>query len=295
MSKLTHFDIGAIFNEDARSLISIRNKAKILHNTNDIKASGNEVEIAVRDFFKKRMPNNYYIGNGHIVDCSLKTSPQFDILISNNPNMPVLLKTNDGTEYFPIESVYSIGEVKSTYYKSQKPIENFCESLQLVKDEMNRDIIYNTFYNGILKDETLLMDMILSKPNKVLNAILSFMFFVNSGDFDISDFKYCLKKYGNKYLPNFIIFLDKGVIYYGKFVDDKMIYEIYPEFCEDVKGNIWKFGVNEGYEGNHLGFLYYSIITHLNNSQLEPISFISYFNQLLIGSKSKTIDINVDV
>lgn len=295
MSKLSNLDIEEIFRQDAQKLVDARKRSKVIHATTDIKASGNEVETTVRDFLRSRMPSNYYVGHGHIVDSNRQTSPQFDVLISDNTFIPILLRANDSTEYFPYESLYAIGEVKSTYEKSQKPIKAFCESLKLVKDKMSRETVFNTAYKGQIKDSTLLRDMILQKNNKVLNAIYSFMIFVDSEQFNINDFKDCKKEYGNKYLPNNIILLNKGVVFYGRITETQMKIERYPEYVDNQE-NEWilsAFGTDETKEkaGNHLGFLYYNLLEHMNSSLLEPVNLIPYFNSLFIGRKSKMIRI----
>lgn len=295
MAKLSTLNIEEIFRQDAQKIIDARKRSKVIHSTSDIKASGNEVEFAVRDFLKHRMPSNFYVGHGHIVDCNKQTSPQFDVLISDNTFIPILLRTNDSTEYFPCESLYAIGEIKSTYNKSEKPIEKFCENMILVKDKMKRDVVFNTSYRGEITDDTLIRDMIFQKSNKVLNAIYSFMLFVDSQNFDISEFKNCFKKFGNKYLPNHIIFLDRGVMFYANKTTDKMDFERYPEYPNNTD-NEWiltPFGKGEPQDlaGNHLGFLYYNLLSHMNSSFLEPISLMPYFNDLFIGSKSKMVKI----
>jgi hypothetical protein len=293
MSKLTNLDIEEIFRQDAQKIIESRKRFKVIHATSDIKASGNEVENEVRNFLRNRMPSNYYVGHGHIVDCNRLTSPQFDVLISDNTSIPILLRTNDSTEYFTYESLYAIGEVKSTYNKAEKPIEKFCESMKLVKDEMHREEVLNTAYNGEIKDSSLFRDMIFACPNKVLNAIYSFIIFVDAEKFDVADFEECYKKYGNKYLPNQIIFLDKGVLFYGRISENKLVFERYPEYNESEENNwiLSPFGNEVSEAGNHLGFLYYNLLEHLNSSFLEPKNLMPYFNSLFTRRKSTMITI----
>ncbi len=292
MAKLSKLNIQEIFRQDAQKITEARNRSLVIHSTSDIKAAGNEVENAVREFLRHRMPSNFYVGHGHIVDNEQQTSPQFDILISDNTFIPILLRTNDSTEYFPCESLYAIGEVKSTYNKYEKPIEAFCEKMKLIKDDMKREEVINTAYDGEITDNTLLRDMIFQKNNRVLNAIYSFMFFVNSENFDLTEFKRCAEKFGNKYLPNCIIFLDRGVLFFGELTSDKMVFEKYPEYSNDNKKEwlLTPFGNGEEGKdnaGNHLGYLYYSLLAHMNSSFLEPANLMPYFNHLFVGRKSK--------
>ncbi len=293
MAKLSKLNIEEIFRQDAQKIIEARNRAKLIHNTSDIKAAGNEIEEEVRSFLRKRMPSNYYVGHGHIVDSDKQTSPQFDVLISDNTNIPILLRSNDTTEYFPCESVYAIGEIKSSYNKSDGQIKKFCESMKLVKGEMKRELIYNTAFNGQVKNDTLMRDMILSRPNKVLNALYSFMLFIDSTKFDMNEFEECISEYGNEYLPNHIILLDKGVIFYGDIENNTMVFERYPEFAEKEKQWLLSpFGDSEDKNGNHLSFLYWNIMEHLNSSLIEPTNLLPYFNSQFVGRKSTLIRIN---
>ena len=39
-------------------------------------------------------------------------------------------------------------------------------------------------------------------------------------------------------------------------------------------------------DGNHLGFLYYSILEHIANSYLEPPSLSQYMAKMMVGRKS---------
>jgi hypothetical protein len=298
MSKLSNLDLEEIFRQDAQKIVDARKRSKVIHATSDIRASGNEVENAVRDFLRSRMPSNYYVGHGHIVDNKKQTSPQFDVLISNNTFLPILLRANDSTEYFPSESLYAIGEVKSTYEKAKKPIKAFCKSLKLVKEKMSREIVFNTAYNGKIQNSTLMRDLILQRGNKVLNAIYSFMLFVDSEQFSLDEFKECQKEFGNEYLPNHIILLDKGVIFYGQLTETHMIFERYPEYDESQQ-NEWilsAFGSDEDKDkaGNHLGFLYYNLLEHMNSSLLDPVNLMPYFNSLFAGRKSEMIKIEND-
>lgn len=122
-------DLAGIFQSDAEALQRARADAIRIHAT-DIRAAGNQVEQAVRDYLKRMLPPRYYVTNGHLIDSNNRVSPQLDIVIADNFSLPSLLTTRDGTEYIPITSVYAIGEVKSTYYQSQRYFERFYSVLQ---------------------------------------------------------------------------------------------------------------------------------------------------------------------
>ena len=140
-------NIAGIFKSDAEALRRAREEAIQIHST-DIRAAGNQVEEAVRDYLRRMLHPRYHVTSGHLIDSSNLISPQVDIIIADNFNLPSLLKTKDGTEYVPITSVYAIGEVKSTYYHSQGYYEKLYDDLKAIS-EMDRPIVENTFFGGL--------------------------------------------------------------------------------------------------------------------------------------------------
>jgi hypothetical protein len=86
-------------------------------------------------------------------------------------------------------------------------------------------------------------------------------------------------------LPDMIVFLDKGIIFYGKTEDEKLICSRYPEQHEESDYD-WCFASiantdTGSFEGNHLGYLYYTLLNHLVNSYLEPPSLSKYIEKTL--------------
>ena len=70
-------DLAGNFKSDAEGLRKAREEAIRIHAT-DIRAAGNEVEQAVRDYFKRLLPSRYYVTSGHLIDT---TSPAGILLI----------------------------------------------------------------------------------------------------------------------------------------------------------------------------------------------------------------------
>lgn len=280
-------DIPAIFKSDADAILKCREDAVRIHGTN-IRASGDEVEICVRDYLIRMLPSRYYVSQGHLIDAAGNVSAQSDVIISDNFNLPSLQTTKDGTRYIPIDSAYSVGEIKSTYYKSKQPIEKFSDSIKDIRDDLLHTELPNTAYDG-LNEDTLLRDMVLARANRVLNRIFFFMIFVDGGDFSFEDVASYYSGRDLRYLPNAVVILNKGVIIRASFVDEKFSFNRYPEDSKPQED--WYFCPypgNEGgsMEGNHLGFLYYSLVEHLANSFLEPPSLKEYLRKLMVGRKS---------
>jgi len=285
---MAQLNIANQFRKEAGLLIKARENAIQIHGTDDIRAAGNEVEITVRSFFERMLPKRFHVTHGHLIDMNELVSPQLDLIISDNTTIPSLLTTADGTHYIPVESVYAIAEIKSTFYPSQKYIENFAKTLRFIREEMTRPLIENTIYGG-LKDSTVMRDMFLGKPHKYLNPLFSFMVFVNSGDSDDTILENVFSAIPREDLPGITVLLDKAVVFYGKRINSKFSFQKYP-WLEQSTEYSWFMSSLEGttdtgsMEGNHLGTIYYALLEHLNQSFLEPPDIGSYFHKMLIGS-----------
>jgi hypothetical protein len=159
-------NIETIFKRNANELINARQKSIEIHGTTDIDAAGAEVEQAVRDYYTQILPKKFHISHGHLIDINGVVSPQIDLIISDNETLPSLMRTKNGTEYVPIDSVYAIAEIKSTYYKAKKPIQEFSKKIEYINNKMYHQIVQNTAYNGQLLDDTYIRDTFLGKGNR---------------------------------------------------------------------------------------------------------------------------------
>ncbi len=204
----TQLELANILQADAAEIIAARVKGRIIHHTQDIDAVGDEVEQTVRRVIRRKLPMNYYIGHGHLVDSKLSTSPQLDLIIADNTSTPILFQTQSSAEYFPFESVYAIGEIKATYYQSQQPIENFMKVLAQIRRQLKRE-------------QTPSPDSI-SSGIPFGNPLFSFMVFTSANNF-FTDEEYHVieQRVVQLYettppsdLPNLLCFLDTGVMMY---------------------------------------------------------------------------------
>ena len=209
MSKPLVFEINEVYRQEAVRLLSSRKKSKLIHSSGDIDASGDEIEVPFRDFLRRRLPNQYFVGHGHIVDRFLNVSPQFDVIIADNNATPILFEAENGSQYFPWESVYAIGEVKSTHIKGKHPIGAFAKSIEDLKKRLNRlPTPPNYLGQGLSLGEGLSSSE--SRPFK--NPLFQFIVFFDSGDAEQSDLadEYCSNTDEN--LPVISLFLDGKII-----------------------------------------------------------------------------------
>jgi hypothetical protein len=203
------FEINKVFQEEANQLVEARRRSKVIHSSGDIDASGDEIEIPFRDFLKRKLPFQYYVGHGHVVDSDLRVSSQFDVIVADNNATPVLFVGKNGTEYYPYESIYLFGEVKSTYATSKNYIKAFSEKRAILTDVLRRDQTPPTYLgNGISLGPGL--ETGVAVPYR--NPLFSFMLFVDSGDLDVGSLISTYSSLDSKTLPNIICFADGRVI-----------------------------------------------------------------------------------
>jgi hypothetical protein len=201
----TSFPIDKAYADDAAKIASARTAGRLHHDVSDIRASGDTVEVATRHFLRRRLPKQYHVGHGHIVDRKLAVSPQLDVILADGNAMPVLFEGENGVQYIPYESVYLIGEVKSSYIRAK----NYCHKFVDVQSRLLKDLDRaktppNYLGNGISVAGGLSTG--LSVPYQ--NPLFSFMFFADQGDFDADDLVELYSTAAPCTLPNIVVFLD---------------------------------------------------------------------------------------
>lgn len=287
-------DISKLFRDSAQGLRDARERCIEVHDT-DIRAAGNEIEIAVRQFFERMLPERFCVTHGHLIDRNGTVSPQLDLIISDNTGLPSLFTAADGTRYIPAESVFAIAEVKSTFYRAQQPISRFSRTLRTIRENMVRPLEKNTAFDG-LQDSTLIRDLQHRCPQRYLNPLFSFLIFVDHGDISERALDSELVNNCDEDLPGMIVLLSQAVVFYGRKGRQSLSFEKYPSLVPGDE-HTWQVlpltGDSEtgSLEGNHLGLIYYALVTHLNQSFLEPPDLTSYFSSMLIGRRSTTREI----
>ena len=238
----------------------------------NIRAAGDEVELAVKQFYKDKLFPRYHVCDGHIVDSSLKVSPQFDIIICENSKNPVLFNLADKSEVVYYETVFCFGEVKKSYYQ-ERLLKEFSENIKRSKVELQRDEIANNFI------ECSNSGFHVEKPLTTLpyrNPLLTFMFFVSSSRVSFKELGETFSKADNKNLPNFTVLLDQGIIINVNkkdFDNNKIKINLYPEF--EKEETIWVLMDIQG-EDNVLAYQYMLILEHLNNAVVSYPNLRSY-------------------
>jgi len=286
MSTDPKFELLQFLQVDAADLIAARHRSQLIHRTSDIRSSGDEVEISARAFLKRRLSLQHYVGHGHVVDSAGNVSSQHDVIIADGTNTPVLFRGRDGAEYFPYESVFAIGEVKSTYYAAKKPIEAFVEATDRLRSELSRE---QTPKEYIGEGMSLAPAMKSNSPRPYRNPLFTFMLFVDAGDFTFEDVRALYERTAVSHLPSVVCLLGKGnIVYLVHDIPPSPTHNLQPvpEFAEYLMPN----GERNWYllepaldmiEGSSLGILYALLSTHLIDCKLVPPLPIRYFSKAI--------------
>lgn len=268
--------IDSFFDAEANHLQIAHSQVQLIHSTGDIAACGNHFEVAVRDFFRNKLPGKYYISNGHIIDTSLRASPQLDFIIADNFKTPILYKTLDKTEYLTYESIFAYAEIKSSWL--QKYIDEFVITRERIDKFLSRDNVSPNFIDIGGKGAEL---DIPTTSNSYKNPLFSFMFIGDSDSFNLKHIQSLIKDTNWKYLPNIICLFDRGIIVNinkAKLNDGIFKINLYPEFV-DKENNNWVFLSYEK-KRSTLGTLYYILLEHLNTCVLSHANMLNYMQQI---------------
>lgn len=284
--ELPKLELAKVLQEDAKEIFAAREKALLIHASRDIDAAGDEVEMATRNVIRRKVASKYYVGHGHILDAELTTSPQLDVVLADNSGAPILFKAENGTEYFPYESVYAIGEVKSSYYNNKNYVHTFCDTLKRIKTNLKREV---TPLSYISPDFNLGSVFKVTGKKPYRNPLFSFMVFVSSNDFHPDQLKELYTSSTPSELPNVICLLDKGVVVNMHYRRDaagqeSLSLNINPEFNTTMgtEPSRWLFlpmGSDANRMGAHLGHLIFMLSEHLKYCTLMPPKLFAYFNR----------------
>ncbi len=248
----------------------------------NIRAAGDEVELAVKNFFVNKLFPRYHVCDGHIVDKQLKISPQFDLIISENSKNPVLFNLADKSELIYYEPVFAYAEIKRSVY-SNKLFIDFSDNIKRMRSEMIREDLspnlIDTGNAGLMSENPLT-----TLPKR--NPILKFLFFINSSSLNFSWLVTYFKSQDVKNLPNYIILLDSGVVVNlnkKSFDEGRVRINIYPEY--EKEENFWALIDLDG-DNNVLIYQYLLLLEHLNNTVVGTPEVLKYTHQLFNFSLS---------
>lgn len=294
-NKKVRFELEKVFLLDAADIVAARNRSLIIHHSSDIDAAGDEVETAVRQALAKRLPNGIHVGHGHIIDSACNCSGQLDVVIADSVAYPIFFQSENGTEYFPYESVYALGEVRSSY-QSPNDVSNFVKKTRKMKETLKREETPTDFISTGRGRGFQIGDFVSSDRRPFKNPLFSFMLFVNSKKFSTEHIKQIYQDSAPGSLPNILCFLDRGIIAYAKLTYSGDFAGIHYEpqfasFYEEKETHsqwIWLENENEQYTlANNLGWLYFTLSNHIQFCTLTPPDLMVYAQNVLTAGQPK--------
>lgn len=132
---------------------------------------GSSREEILLSYLRKYIPTKYEMNNGVIIDANGEQSRQQDIIIYDSFNSPVLLNM-ESTRMVPIESIFSVIEVKSSLNKTEinKCVNNISSVKSLVNNSLeSKDSPTAGFVFAFTSSTTLetLLDNLVEENNQV--------------------------------------------------------------------------------------------------------------------------------
>ena len=280
MAKITKqivVELLRIYNALADQLTISADLAGLLHGIKDIRAGGNEIEIAVRDTLSELLPKRYHVGQGHIIDRKLSVSKQYDLVISENVEYGSIIKTKDQTELFFYETVFAIGEVKATW--DINSLKSTKESIEHLRQNLDRaQIDSRAILSG--SSEIRLPSAITQNPYR--NPLFNFSLSIKADR--LQRLKEIISDRENwKYIPNVMVVLNAGVFVLVKISDlnkGELNIHLYPEFQSGNMDYEWRF-ISSTDPGRNLAYLLFCLQEHLSNTIIEKPPFLSYSSSII--------------
>lgn len=267
-------------------MMASRLASAIQRDEKDIRVSGDEVEMAVRDFYKNKLAPKYHVSSGHVVDKVFNVSQQLDIVISDALKNPVFDSHADGSELLYYDSLYAYGEVKKTYYEKDI-LSLFSENVARFKMIMKRDIIDPNMLecaNDMLKVKHPLVN------HAQRNLLFTFLFIVDSKGLDFDRIKEELNATDNAILPNMVVILNVGIYLNVKKstieIGRHPIINLYPELSQDDQE--WRL-LSFNDSTAVLTYSYLLLQEHLRNTIVKAPDFMDYTDYIFNTYKSSII------
>lgn len=254
-------------------LMASRLAGAIQRDEKDTRACGDEVEIAVREFFKSKLQPKYHVSDGHIIDKELNVSQQIDIIISDAMKNPVFDTHANGSELVFYDSVYAYGEVKKSYYQPDI-LQKTSENLKRFKQTMKREHIGANVLE-CSNDLLMLKQTMVDNPQR--NMLFAFLFVVDRKGVDLDKIKEELGTTSNSELPNMTVFLDTGIYLNVKKsslqAGQQPVINLYPK--DDDTDQEWRLLTFDNPSGV-LNYAHLLLQEHLRTSIVKAPDFLEY-------------------
>ena len=224
-------------------------------------------ESVSKDFLKFIIPSKYQIDDGFIINANDKISTQCDIVIVDGNHTP-LFESGKKQRFFPMETVVSVGEIKSTLSKHQfkTALNNLAKTKSIRREIQNPEIL--TRHNQLPP---------FNQYDHACDQIITFLICKNL-DFDISTInfdEFYNLDVDSRDRHNMILSIDDGLFIYELFINGRLAFVPFPVSNGNIlKTRIVKPGKDKR---NH----YYNFANSFNNNiNLSTIFYPSFRNYL---------------
>lgn len=287
LKPFTRLNADDFFRVDMEKIrMAFRLAKAIRSDVKDIRTAGDEVEIAVRNFFRRKLFPKYHVCGGHIIDRNMTVSQQIDLIIADKMKNPVFNIMANESELIYYEPVYAYGEVKRSFYVNTL-LSDFSNNIERVKTQMERDKVEPNRLE-CSNDLLAVRDNITDFPQR--NMLFTFMFFTSSEGLKANDIRAYLAERDNALLPNMLVFLDHGVyvnIDKKKYTEKRLTeINLYPELINKEQGT-WAI-IESDNISSILTYSYMLLLEHLKTTIVEAPDFRAYSRYLYAGHQLNT-------
>ena len=286
--KLTQFNLKTFLQKDVKKLNDAHQEGKALHPAN-ISDAGHQVEQVARELFRSRLPNAYAVDRGHIVDSTLSQSSHIDVIIANLIDSQALTEVSSLNKYIPYEAVYAMGEIKSSYSKS-----DLAEFVQKITDTRSR-LVRRRTHPDDNKPNSFVGPYIQHEGYYYSNPLFTFMLVVDGKGFKISDIEEVYKATPVYFLPTVYCLLNHGTVIHVSFGTEEgnWLPDVQPEILPPTSWRTdrnhmfptrsWQFlpqSKDSPRSEANLAVLYSMLLAHLRSCTLEPAPLSRYLQHI---------------
>ena len=240
-----------------------KKNANKFHKASNINESGAEVESIIRTKLSLFLPERYMVKQGQIIDELGNVSNQYDIIIFDRINTPKFFESNNGTVYYPIESVLAVGEIKKTL--KQEHTSQFAKNLIHLRDGMNRKLKPNTFFGKSVLDADFRDVLMFGNNQKYKNPLYTFIFAIDG------DLEKTFVGEPKEYFVNDILVLNDGFRMFGTIEN-----EVFKSLVADDGVNITDMLDYRSSPVDLLAIFLNRLIEHLSKCHVEPFGISNY-------------------
>ena len=152
---MDNYDHDELYAAIADELFVSRRKARTTGGRQNIRATGDGPERAVRNLISGLIGAQYRVTHGHVVRADGLKSKQIDIIVVRDlPAATLHIAEDDETELVRVEWVAAVGEVKASWYNHSDVIESYRQMVTEIDELQDGRLVANKIRFGEMGDDT---------------------------------------------------------------------------------------------------------------------------------------------